>query len=86
MWEVWNEPNLDRYWSSPRPFAKPFVALNRAAYRAIKRADPGATVVLAAMGNDSWRALAQAYRAGLRGSATSTPSPCTRSRAGSPTS
>lgn len=67
-WEVWNEPNLDRYWSSPQPFAKRFVALHDAASKAIRAADPGAKVVLAAMGNDSWRALRLAYRAGLRGS------------------
>jgi hypothetical protein len=68
VWQVWNEPNLDRYWSSPKPFAKDFVALQRVAYRAIKEADPGATVVLAGFGNDSWNALEKAYDAGLNGS------------------
>ncbi|MBX5442391.1 MAG: hypothetical protein IRZ32_12810 [Solirubrobacteraceae bacterium] len=68
VWQVWNEPNLNRYWSSPKPFARDFVALQRAAYRAIKAADPGATVVLAGFGNDSWNALEKAYDAGLNGS------------------
>lgn len=67
-WEVWNEPNLDRYWSSPQPFQSGFVSLMRAAHDAFKQADPGSKVVLAAMGNDSWRALRRAYEAGLRGS------------------
>ena len=64
-WQVWNEPNLDRYWSSPRPFAKDFVALQKVAYAAIKQADPGAKVILAGFGNDSWNALEAAYDAGL---------------------
>lgn len=67
-WQVWNEPNLDRYWSSPRPFARDFVKLQRASYRAIKRADPGARVILAGFGNDSWNAFRRAYAAGLDGS------------------
>jgi len=65
-WEIWNEPNLDRYWSSPKSFAKPFVALMKSAHDGLKAADPGSEVVLAAMGNASWKALAQAYAAGLR--------------------
>ncbi len=65
VWQVWNEPNLDRYWSSPKPFAKPFVALLKAAHQAIKAADPGATVVGPGFGNRSWEAMEQAYRAGM---------------------
>ncbi|HEU4656979.1 MAG TPA: hypothetical protein VFR97_05620 [Capillimicrobium sp.] len=66
-WQVWNEPNLDRYWSSPKPFAKDFVKLQRVAYAAIKQADPGARVILAGFGNDSWNAFRAAYDAGLTG-------------------
>jgi len=65
VWQVWNEPNLDRYWSSPKPFAKPFVALLKAAHDAIKAADPGATVVAPGFGNRSWEAMEQAYKAGM---------------------
>ncbi len=65
VWQVWNEPNLDRYWSSPTPFAKPFVKLLRTAHDAIKRADPGATVIAPGFGNRSWEAMAQAYKAGM---------------------
>jgi hypothetical protein len=67
-WQLWNEPNLDRYWSSPRPFAKDFVGLLRVGHAAVKRADPGARVVLAGFGNDSWNAMREAYAGGLRGS------------------
>jgi hypothetical protein len=64
-WQIWNEPNLDRYWSSPKPFAKPFVALLKTAHDAIKAADPGATVVAPGFGNKSWEAMEQAYKAGM---------------------
>lgn len=67
VWQLWNEPNLDRYWSSPKPFAKDFVALQKVAYAAVKQADPGATVVLCGFGNDSWNAMKAAYDAGLSG-------------------
>lgn len=66
-WQVWNEPNLDRYWSSPKPFAKDYVKLQQVAHDAIKQADPGARVILAGFGNDSWNAFAAAYKAGLTG-------------------
>lgn len=66
-WQVWNEPNIDRYWSSPTPFGPRYAKLLRAANTAIHAADPGATVVMAGFANDSWNAMAAAYRAGVRG-------------------
>ncbi len=66
-WQVWNEPNIDRYWSSPRPFGPRYARLLRVANRAINRADPGAEVVMSGFANDSWRAMRAAYRAGVRG-------------------
>jgi hypothetical protein len=66
-WQIWNEPNLDRYWSSPKPFGRDFVALLQAAHDAIKQADPQARVILCGFGNDSWNALEAAYKAGLTG-------------------
>jgi hypothetical protein len=56
-WEIWNEPNLVNYFRA-QPFAKPYAALLRAAYPAVKAADPGATVLMASMANYSWRDLA----------------------------
>lgn len=57
MWQIWNEPNLRAYW--PQPFAQSYVALLRAAHAAIKRADPGAKVVLGALTNAAWNYLGQ---------------------------
>jgi len=67
-WQVWNEPNLTRYWTPPRrqTFARSYVELLRAAHGAIRRADPGARVVLAGLPNESWIALRKVYRAGGR--------------------
>lgn len=59
-WEVWNEPDIPAFWSV-QPFAKSYVALLRAAHRAIKAADPGAKVVLAGLANFSWLALSKIY-------------------------
>ncbi|HEY6762987.1 MAG TPA: hypothetical protein VI318_26030 [Baekduia sp.] len=56
-WEIWNEPNLKVYFTK-QPFAKPYASLLRAAYPAVKAADPGATVLMASMANYSWRDLA----------------------------
>lgn len=55
-WEVWNEPNIAVYFRR-QPFMAKYASLLRAAYPAIKKADPGATVVLAGMANFSWRDL-----------------------------
>jgi len=65
-WQVWNEPNITRYWSE-QPFAPSYVRLLRAAHRALHAADPGVTVVLAGLPNVSWKALRAIYRAGGRG-------------------
>jgi arabinogalactan endo-1,4-beta-galactosidase len=58
-WQVWNEPNLTLYW--PQPFAPSYVKLLAAAHRAIKRADPGAKVVISAITNVAWKDLAKVY-------------------------
>jgi polysaccharide biosynthesis protein PslG len=64
QWQIWNEPNLNYFWVT-QPFSRSYVALLRAAHNAIKRADPGAKVILAGLTNNSWQALAQIY--GQRG-------------------
>jgi len=45
-WQVWNEPDLQTFWH-PTPDPDDYAALLSAAYRAIKRADRHAHVVLA---------------------------------------
>jgi hypothetical protein len=60
MWQIWNEPNLASYW--PQPSVAEYLGLLRAAHAALKHADRGATVVIGAMTNWSWRYLAEIYR------------------------
>lgn len=50
-WEIWNEPNLPGSWASPDP--TDYVRTLRAAYPAIKSAEPGATVVLGGLSTNS---------------------------------
>lgn len=65
-WVVWNEPHLRDYWRE-RPWERGYVALLRAAYRAVKRADSRARIVLAGLTSGSWRMLERVYsRAGAR--------------------
>jgi hypothetical protein len=65
-WQVWNEPDIERYWVGA-PWPQTYVALLRAARVAIKGADPRARVVAAGLTNRSWEDLAALYRAGGRG-------------------
>ncbi len=50
-WQVWNEPDLDKYWPGPPGFTndrermRPFARLMKVSYQAIKAANPGAVVV-----------------------------------------
>jgi hypothetical protein len=59
-WQVWNEPNLAVYWTE-QPFMRGYARLLSAAYAAIKRADPGATVAMAGLANFSWRDLERLF-------------------------
>jgi hypothetical protein len=59
-WQIWNEPNLAYYW--PQPSVESYLVLLRAAHASVKRADPGASVVLGAVTNWSWPYLAELYQ------------------------
>lgn len=67
-WQVWNEPDIERYLSPPpgEAWAPAYVELLRAAHAAIKGVDPRATVVAAGLTNRSWEDLRRLYRAGAR--------------------
>jgi Glycosyl hydrolase catalytic core len=67
-WQIWNEPNLTRYWTPPRGqgFARSYVKLLRAAHRALRGADRGSRTILAGLPNESWIALRRLYAAGAR--------------------
>jgi hypothetical protein len=71
-WQIWNEPHLEAYWHVPgddrSAWAPEYVALLRASKRTIKSVDRGATIVLAALADASWKVLTRLYRAGVRGS------------------
>ncbi|MEX5720542.1 cellulase family glycosylhydrolase [Geodermatophilus maliterrae] len=51
-WEVWNEPNLDQFWA-PSPDPANYAAVLRAAYPAIKSADPATPVLIGGSGGAS---------------------------------
>jgi polysaccharide biosynthesis protein PslG len=53
-WQIWNEPNLKTYWGK-KPNAKQYVALLKAAHKAIRKADKGADIVTAGVPDSSTR-------------------------------
>ena len=62
-YEVWNEQNYERFWSGG-PDPEEYTRLLRAAYPAIKSADPAAKVVFGGMSGNDYGYLEQAYAAG----------------------
>lgn len=72
-WQMWNEPNLPLFMGFTGNRAAVYAGLAKAAYPAIKAADPGATVVLAGLsrqlGPESPSLfLGQLYAEGIQGS------------------
>jgi hypothetical protein len=65
VFEIWNEQNLDYFWPSG-PSARAYVSMLRAAYGPIKRADPGATVLLGGLYQNDEVFLRRVYAAGGR--------------------
>jgi hypothetical protein len=66
-WEVWNEPNYSRFWpSGPNPAQ--YAALLKAAYPAVKAADPTAKVLFGGLSTNDYKFLEGAYAAGAKGS------------------
>jgi hypothetical protein len=67
-WQIWNEPHQPYQWSPQTNWEARYGELLRAAHAAVKRADPGAKVVLAGMADASWELLDQLYdRGGIKG-------------------
>jgi hypothetical protein len=62
-WQIWNEPNIAVYWTQ-QPFMRGYARLLNAAYKAVKQADPKATVVMAGLANFSWRDLRRLFEKG----------------------
>jgi arabinogalactan endo-1,4-beta-galactosidase len=65
-WQIWNEPGLEIHWKvkEGEDWAKQYGKLLRASYRAIRKADPKAKVVLGGIVNDSWNLLRKLYQRG----------------------
>ena len=70
-WQIWNEPHISAFWNTkgrePDAWAPEYARLLRASEVAIEAIDPGATVVLAALADFSWKHLTRLYRHGIRG-------------------
>lgn len=64
-YELWNEPNLPRFWPSG-PNAAEFQTFLAAAYPAAKAADPTATVLMGGLAKNDYDFLGQLYVAGGR--------------------
>jgi sugar phosphate isomerase/epimerase len=65
-WQIWNEPHLNLWWNtdgrSKTAWAREYAQLLKASKATIDRADPGATVVLAALADYAWRHLKRLNR------------------------
>ena len=66
VWEVWNEPNIPEFWEGG-PNAADYTDLLRRAYRAVKAADPDATVLGGSIVFNDLRFLRGMYDNGARG-------------------
>lgn len=64
-YEVWNEPNVDRFWQDPNP--ADYVELLQTTYAAIKAQDASATVLGGALAATDVRFLEQLYAEGAQG-------------------
>jgi hypothetical protein len=64
-YEIWNEPNLARFWVDPDPVS--YTQLLRAAYRAIKAQDPSAQVLAGATSGADVSFVNHIYEAGAEG-------------------
>ena len=66
-WEIWNEEDDSMWWASgPDPGA--YTALLKAAYPAIKAADPSGKVVVGGLTGNDYEFLSQLYADGAKGS------------------
>src|SRR5215207_5001500 len=65
-WEIWNEQNTTRFWATgPNP--SEYASLLKAAYPAVKSADPNALVVFGGVSQNDYTFIEGAYAAGAKG-------------------
>jgi hypothetical protein len=65
-YEVWNEPDENAFWH-PQPDVTRYTALLKASYKAIKDADPSATVVTGPTTGNNYNWIQQLYNNGAGG-------------------
>jgi hypothetical protein len=63
-WEIWNEPNLSQFWK-PEPSVDDYAALAIATAKAIRAADPKATILAPATSGIPLRFLEKLFEKGL---------------------
>jgi hypothetical protein len=66
-WEIWNEEDDQSFWSTG-PNAAQYTALLHAAYKAIKRVDRSATVLVGGLTGNDYEFLEALYKHGAKGS------------------
>ncbi|MEA2169048.1 MAG: polysaccharide biosynthesis protein PslG [Solirubrobacteraceae bacterium] len=66
-WQVWNEPNGPFFWNVDTDGSQQYVDLLKAAYPAVKAADPKAQVIAAGLFGKSWAYLRKLYKQGAKG-------------------
>jgi hypothetical protein len=70
IWQIWNEPHLNIWWNTDgrkaSAWAGEYARLLKAAATAVRAADPGATIVLAALADYAWDHLAKLNRFKIR--------------------
>lgn len=64
IWEIWNEPNI--FFWRPKPDVTQYTALASATARAIREADPAATIVGPATSSFPWEFLEKFLQSGAR--------------------
>ena len=65
VWELWNEPNIG-FWK-PQPSVDDYMALAKAVFPAIRKADPGSTCVAPATSGIPFSFVEECFRQGLLG-------------------
>jgi hypothetical protein len=61
-WQIWNEPDMAYQWQPRKNWQKNYGRLLARSYSTLRKADPGARVVAAALTNYSWSTLDKLYR------------------------
>ena len=66
-YEIWNEPNISRFWGNRTPDAAAYVSLLQAASAAVRGADPETKVVFGGLSTNDVPYVRAAYAAGAKG-------------------